>query len=809
MQIRHPGDLVRVRRQRWRIVDRRAHAACSELTLVGVGATNLGVQQRVLTPFDIVESVGRRTGLRHARSRVWARACRQWLVESAPPGSLKAGHRARIELRPHQLEPALAVARGLGCRVLLADGVGLGKTIQAALVTVELMARGAAARVLILAPAGLRDQWAGELAARFQLDAVVLDGAALRRRSASLARSANPWTTVPIAIASIDYVKQAHVLPLVALSRWDVVIVDEAHAVAGDTDRRRAVTRLAGRAPYVLLLSATPHSGDRQQFRELCGVGSTGDPLLVFRRTRHDVPLGIRRRIHQLPVATGAAERRMLSLLDAFGRAVRRAHRGDLRERWLGLAVLHKRALSSPFALHQSVGRRLEALAEGAPGAPPVGQLFLPLTDRDGEITTDDGAPAWPGALDLGNTARERSLLERLSAAALDASGESSKLSALVRLLRRTREPAIVFTEYRDTLEYVLTRLARRAAVLHGGLTRAERTSVVAEFTSGRQGLLLATDAAAEGLNLQERCRIVVNLELPWNPVRLEQRIGRVDRIGQRRTVHVFHLIAADSGEARLVAHLRSRIARARLDLGTADPLDGQDEVTLARVAIAGLRPEAARADAPDDALTGEAAVNQVSLARDASTEAARLETVRRLQHNPTGGSVPAPAAPAWARARRRTRQWLGRRALAVFRVSIEDGAGRRVESLVVPLAVDPVATWPRSSKLLEAALEGRSDDVTDLLQRATADWQARAAEAQRAFTRAAIDRTRRIALAAQPAGSSFQPELFSRRAERERERESDWARGIETDAADRLACLEAMASVRSGPFELLLVLLP
>ena len=124
-------------------------------------------------------------------------------------------------------------------------------------------------------------------------------------------------------------------------------------------------------------------------------------------------------------------------------------------------------------------------------------------------------------------------------------------------------------------------RLARPALLLHGGLNRDERSTVLAAFARDPRGLLLATDAAAEGLNLHHHCRLVINLELPWNPMRLEQRIGRVDRIGQRRIVHAFHLIARGTAEARLLAHLRERVTAAQDDIGAPDPLG--DERAVAR----------------------------------------------------------------------------------------------------------------------------------------------------------------------------------------------------------------------------------
>ncbi len=163
------------------------------------------------------------------RPRRWRSACRALLAEHSPVSGLRAARLARINLLPHQLEPALAIVLGRGSRVLLADAVGLGKTIQAGLIVTELLARRMAERVLILTPAGLRDQWAAELLARFGMQAAIVDFLEARRRVANLPVGLNPWSTVPIAIASIDYVKRAEVLRSVARSRLSL----------GRPDRRR------------------------------------------------------------------------------------------------------------------------------------------------------------------------------------------------------------------------------------------------------------------------------------------------------------------------------------------------------------------------------------------------------------------------------------------------------------------------------------------------------------------------------------------------------------------------------------------
>ena len=387
-----------------------------------------------------------------------------------------------MDLFPHQLEPALAVLRGLGSRALLADDVGLGKTLQAGLVIAELLARGSAERILILTPAGVREQWAAELAQRLGINAAIVDAAGVRKRVAALPVGFNPWRAAPIAIASVDYVKRRDVLPSVASCRWDVVVIDEAHNVAGDSDRFLAADALSSCAAYVLLLTATPHSGYRRAFTSLCGIGARGaDPLMVFRRTRRDVQLGVVRRVHRLHVQPSLQERRMHALLARFTKAVR-DERGDGAA--LALSVLHKRALSSARSLEHSVERRLISLAVSATDG--ASQLALPLDEGYGELNPADDVPEWGADLSLADAGRERRMLSALRSAAREASADETKVRALRRLLRRVGEPAVVFTEYRDTLFHLRDSLDRPAVLLHGGLSREERATTLDDFSSGR-----------------------------------------------------------------------------------------------------------------------------------------------------------------------------------------------------------------------------------------------------------------------------------------------------------------------------------
>lgn len=694
------GEFVRVRRALWRVVDLRPYDRCRLFTLAGAGPAHAGLIRRVLAPFDAVEPAECRFRPTFVRARAWRRACRALIADHASPGALRSARHARLDVLPYQLEPALALVRGLGSRVLLADDVGLGKTIEAGLIVAELQARGAAERALILTPPGLRDQWAAELLERFGIDATVIDVTAVRLLGSTLPVGANPWATTPVVIASIDYVKRPEVLPSLLSCWWDIVIVDEAHNAAADSDRHGAVAALASRAAFVVLMTATPHNGDRRMFQSLCGIGAvSGDSLLVFRRTRRDVRLGMARRVHRLHVKPSEHERRMHALLAAFSGAVGDEH-GHAAA--LALSVLHKRALSSPHALARTVARRLAALCTEPPA--DTQQLSLPIADSSGESVADDEAPAWPAQVGLQDATRERQLLTALESAAVAAARHESKMAALHRLLRRAGEPAIVFTEYRDTLLHLAGGLDR-PALLHGWLTRDERRTALDSFARGNRTVLLATDAGSEGLNLHHACRVVINLELPWNPMRLEQRIGRVDRIGQRRTVHAFHLIAAGTGEALILERLKARVASAQRDIAAADPLGAAAEERVARLVVnsiigqkeleGGLEDgveggfgNAAVPEATSEEMAGHARI-EPQLTPEARSEADRLALARRMT---VGGDQKALARierrcpSVLVATRSRTRRQLGGRLLLLWHVSFEDGCGRPIASTVVPL---------------------------------------------------------------------------------------------------------------------------
>jgi superfamily II DNA or RNA helicase len=813
----HAGDLLEIRRHRWRVLAACAYERCQLLTVVGIGAANAGLERQFLAPFDETAFLDRARTPRFVRPRRWRHACRGLLADCTPPGALSAPRLARIDLLPHQLEPALAIVRGRGSRVLLADDVGLGKTIQAGLIIAELKGRGQADRVLIVTPSGLRDQWQSELADRFGIAAVIADFRGLRRRSSAMPVGLNPWITMPMAITSIDYLKRPEVLQSARACRWDVVVVDEAHGAGRGSDRQAAVSTLASIAAYVILLTATPHSGDMRAFASLCNIGALGDPLLVFRRTKSAVNLGTGRRVHRLQVRTSPAEARMHVLLEDFVRAVRSEH--DSADACLALSVLHKRAFSSARSLELTLGRRLASLGPEAAGN--LRQLALPLAGDRGELDNADDAPDCLAGLGLADTRRERSLLAALQAAAHRAVRDERKISALRRLIRRVAEPIVVFTEFRDTLLHLRTALRRPVLVLHGGLTRDERRNALDDFLHGRCPILLATDAAGEGLNLHHRCRLVVNLELPWNPVRLEQRIGRVDRIGQVRTVHAIHLIARDTAESRVLDRLKERIARAQAEIAVANPIE-DDERAVAKAVLdptdrpgrPSATPNAApRATGDGDAQPLAAERFTVDLGREADCEVARLISARSFSSDAaTLALARLEITGPWViRARlKRSRASLGRRLLAILRIDHEDGAGRLFDWTLAAVSLALTGGERLGPERLKALLHRVGAHLRSSAEEASRRDRLTAGEPMQALLSARLARERRIAHAIVDAPRPvLQPGLFDRRAERAQLADSGAVRESANQIAARLEIQQRTGVVAPRPARLLLVLAP
>ena len=672
------GAPVEVRGETWRLARADRFDACAILTLVGRDRSNAGARFRVVVPFDRPRPLAARRLRRRSRHAAMADALNAVAGVRRAPGLWTAAS-AAIDLLPYQLEPALAVVSG-ATRLLLADAVGLGKTIQAGLILSELRERGWIEHALIVCPAGLRHTWARELCDRFHIPATILDQPSIAERIATLPPGISPWSGHGVAIASIDLVKRPEVLAAIVREPIDLVIADEAHHLAPGTDRGAAVSRLASRAPWCVFVSATPHSGDRAAFDYLTSLGAAGDPITIFRRRRSDAGLADSRRTHLLRVTPSAAEQSLLDAIEHYARAIWIARGRDDHTVRLIATTMARRAASSTAAITRTLERRLALLSGAAVESLQPGLPWLEPEDADD--LDGDAALAAPGLVD---TRDERAALQHLLALAR-AAGASTKFARVARLLDRAREPAVVFTEYRDTLAALGSRLSlsRRVLAIHGGLPADARRDIVEAFNDGRADVLVATDAAGEGLNLHHRCRLVIDLELPWNPLRLEQRIGRVDRLGQRRIVHGVRLFHPGTIESAVLEHLRLR--RRRADEALDRP------VSDAAIAAAIF----------DGAPIGVDALVIRSHAIDGRAETRRLEWQRRV------GRIDAPGIRTLCPPRSRSRSPL----MAVRRTTWTNAGGYsigdEIGALRIWLARTPAAPgeWRALIDQLESAVD-------------------------------------------------------------------------------------------------------
>ncbi len=509
--------------------------------------------------------------------------------------------RSRVVPHSFQLVPLLmALENPERVRLLIADDVGLGKTIEAGLVTKELLLRGLARRVLVLTPAHLKEVWQDAFRRFFHLRFAVLDRAYLR----TLAPGESPWRKSERLVASIDLAKRKEHKDHVLAEPWDLVIVDEAHLasrVQGKNERHHLVKDLARRVRHLLLVTATPHSGDPRSFLSLIEhLDPDGDLGLlageavvrsrarrhVVQRTRKDVlrwyaregkkPPFPGRDARPVPVAPSAGERELFAALAEYARfLVARAEHAPTH--WLAMHFL-RRAASSPLALYRSLENRIQRLKEGAleaaPPPPPGPLLDNPAEDDAGDEAATAYDTAW---IDEARAAAELGYLEALAQALKPRRlRPDGKFKRLVGLLsgELSGKKTLLFTRYRDTLEYLEQLLPRHlknteVLAIHGGHTEAEREDVLERLARAERAVLVATDVISEGLNLQHHASQVVHYELPWNPNRLEQRNGRVDRFGQPEpVVRVRMLFYEDSLDALVFRRLIEKAARIKEAFG-------------------------------------------------------------------------------------------------------------------------------------------------------------------------------------------------------------------------------------------------
>lgn len=524
---------------------------------------------------------------------------------------------------PHQIHALSRAVCDDRVRYLLADEVGLGKTIEAGLILRELKLRGLVTRVLVIAPKGLVTQWVAEMRTHFNEDFRLLipsDFSAYRR----IAQEDNIWRSHPQVVCPMDSVKplesrrgwsakqvaeynQDRFGDLVSAG-WDLVIVDEAHRLGGSTDqvaRFKLGRGLCEAAPYFLMLSATPHQGKTDAFHRLVSlidaeafpdVGSvTRDrvqPYVIRTEKRHAItaegtPLFKPRKTELASVSWGEGHRDQQALYDAVTEYVREGYNQAMREKrsYIGflMILMQRLVVSSTNAILATLERRLDAL-----DAPQEQLTLFPMysdddwADLDGQEQIETLLTTRLKAL-KNERAEVRLLLEAATCciqAGADAKAEAM-LDWLYRLQAEEGDPelkVLVFTEFVPTQEMLQQFLSERGfavVCLNGSMNMDERKKVQEAFASDAR-ILISTDAGGEGLNLQF-CHVVINYDIPWNPMRLEQRIGRVDRIGQTHVVRAVNFVFEDSVEFRVREVLQEKLAVIFEEFGidkTGDVLD-------------------------------------------------------------------------------------------------------------------------------------------------------------------------------------------------------------------------------------------
>lgn len=531
---------------------------------------------------------------------------------------------------PHQIKALRKAISRDRVRFLLADEVGLGKTIEAGLILRELKLRGLIKRALVIAPRGLVPQWIAEMQTHFGEQFRFFSPAdfpAFRR----ITSTDNIWQTSDLVISSLDSVKPVEArkgwtdeqlaqfnkdrfLDLISAG-WDLIIVDEAHRLGGSTTqvaRYQLGKGLAEAAPYLLLLSATPHQGKTESFHRLIALldrAAFPDPASVTKervlpyviRTekRHAIdaagkPL-FKPRITKLVAIPWKPEHEaQRRLYEAVSTYVREGYNQAMSQKkgYLGflLILMQRLVTSSTRAISTTLSKRLDVLSQPAERMPDAATLFdEDWADLDGQEQLEALVSARLRALD-----NERSEVQRLLdlAQEVQARGPDARAEALLEwiytLQKEEGDPdlkLLIFTEFIPTQQMLAEFLTARGfsvACLNGGMDMDQRVDVQREF-AGKARILVSTDAGGEGLNLQFS-HVIINYDLPWNPMRLEQRIGRVDRIGQTKVVRALNLVLEDTIECRVREVLEQKLAIILEEFGvdkTGDVLDSIEAASM------------------------------------------------------------------------------------------------------------------------------------------------------------------------------------------------------------------------------------
>jgi SNF2 family DNA or RNA helicase len=470
-----------------------------------------------------------------------------------------------IELLEHQIRTAKTALRRLRGRALLCDEVGLGKTIEAGLILSELMIRGLVRTVLVLTPPSLIEQWQGEMRRKFSVELVSHDDPSFR------ARGPDAWNEFDRVIASIHTAKRAPHRPAILARRWDMVVVDEAHHLRNrNTQSWRFASEI--QKQFILLLTATPVQNNLEELFNLVTLLEPGLLSTARQFQRHFVDKRDKLTPRHLD--------ELHTLLSEVMLRNRRSTVGlQFTRRWA--KTTRVRLASAEQSLYQEITEFVRARLKAGPSTEAKGLNRMALLSL--QMAIGSSALAAAGTLrkiaeNPKLAAADRSRLTQLADRATNLN-ENAKLTHLLRLLGEFPDKMVIFTQFRATQELIARHLVQsghEAAIFHGGLSRLEKEAAIERFR-GPARLLLCTESGSEGRNLQF-AHAVCNFDLPWNPMKIEQRIGRLSRIGQTHDVHVFNLVAAETIEAVVLHLLEAKLNMFELVIGEVDMILGNLE---------------------------------------------------------------------------------------------------------------------------------------------------------------------------------------------------------------------------------------
>ncbi|HIP91348.1 MAG TPA: DUF3883 domain-containing protein [Methanothermococcus okinawensis] len=523
---------------------------------------------------------------------------------------------SNVDPLPHQIEAIYKyILREPRIRTLLADDAGAGKTIMAGLVIKELKMRGIIKRVLIVTPGHLKEQWRRELWEKFYESFKVIDRSDFRLEDGD-----NPWERYNQVITSIDFAKQEDILKSLENVSWDLVIVDEAHKMAAyiygkrrkETGRYKLGKVLSRTSDHLLFLTATPHKGDPENFKLLMDLLMPGffpdyeslenflknrDSALFIRRLKEDLrdfdgkPLFTKRYPITVKFSLSDKEWKLYYRVTQYVREIYNKIMVEYSKRRniaFALTILQRRMASSTYALLQSLKRRKNRLEELVRKGRR--ESYRNIWDLDVDFEEDiDDVERWKReerwetltvAEDIEELEGEIKILKELIRLCEEILGEEEEVK--LKKLKETIDGVfgevdensvnpkiLIFTESKDTLEYLVEKLkgwGYNVTYIHGGMKMMERIEKVREFREDCE-IMVATEAAGEGINLQF-CNVMINYDIPWNPNRLEQRMGRIHRYGQRKDVYIFNFVAENTQEGKVLIRLLEKLEKIRNMLG-------------------------------------------------------------------------------------------------------------------------------------------------------------------------------------------------------------------------------------------------